>query len=314
MQTDDILDLPLVSLSDYEANFSHFSQGFGESFEKTGFGVLSNHGIDAHVIEKAYLLSKEFFDLPEITKHAYHLKNKGARGYTPFGIETAKDHIHFDLKEFWHVGRSLADDHDYRHFMADNVWPAEVSDFKETFETLFLAFEDLGQKILEGIAVYLDQPRDFFAQPMKDGNSVLRLLHYPPIKHDGPSIRAGAHCDINVITLLLGAEEPGLQVQDVNGNWLSLTPPENCLVVNCGDMLARLTNDRLPSTRHQVINPISERRDKARFSLPFFHHFAPTYLIETLPNCVTAARPNRYPSPITAEDFLRQRLSDIKLG
>ena len=154
---------------------------------------------------------------------------------------------------------------------------------------------------------------DFFAEPTTCGNSVLRLLHYPPTTGEGPRLRAGAHEDINAITLLLGAEEAGLEILDRDGTWLAVNPPPGALVVNIGDMLTRLTNDVLPSTTHRVVNPSAARQSVARYSMPFFLHFRSDFMIETLPQCVGPDRPNRYPQPITADAFLEQRLREIRL-
>jgi isopenicillin N synthase-like dioxygenase len=171
----------------------------------------------------------------------------------------------------------------------------------------------MGGELLQSIALFLGLPADFFVASVRDGNSVLRLLHYPPTPPNPTGVRAAAHEDINVITLLLGAEEAGLQLKTREGRWLDVNPPEGALVVNIGDMLQRLTNDMLPSTTHRVVNPSADRAHLPRYSIPFFLHFAPDYLIETAPNCVSAANPNRYPTPITAHDFLLQRLKEIRL-
>jgi isopenicillin N synthase-like dioxygenase len=179
---------------------------------------------------------------------------------------------------------------------------------------LFGALDELGGRLLSAIALYLGLEPDAFADAVADGNSVLRLLHYPPTGGEGPAIRAGAHEDINAITLLLGAEEAGLEILDRDGTWRAIDPPAGAVVVNIGDMLSRLTNDVLPSTTHRVVNPAPERRGMARFSTPFFLHFRPDYLIETLSCCISPDRPDRYPRPITADAFLRQRLKEIKLG
>jgi isopenicillin N synthase-like dioxygenase len=199
--------------------------------------------------------------------------------------------------------------------MADNVWPDdEVAEFHETVGWLYGALDRMGLKVLEAIATYLRLDRHFFDPTVDFGNSILRLLHYPPVPFDGPHIRAAAHEDINVITLLLGAEEAGLEVLDRDGQWLAVNPPPGSLVCNIGDMLQRLTNRRLPSTTHRVVNPAPERRGVPRYSTPFFLHFNSDYLIETLPSCVDAAHPDRYPTPITANDYLQERLREIKLA
>jgi len=303
-----------LSLADFEADRDGFAKALGGSFERYGFAVVADHGIPADLIARAELAAKSLFALPDVVKRGYHASGTGgARGYTPFGIETAKDATAVDLKEFWHVGRELPAGHAYAAVMAPNVWPPELADFRAVMLEIYAAFEATGARLLEAIARYLGLAPGFFVDTVTDGNSVLRLLHYPPVTHDGPSIRAGAHEDINMITLLLGAEEAGLEILDRDGKWLSVTPGEGALAVNVGDMLQRLTNGRLRSTTHRVANPASARRGVARYSMPFFLHFRPDYLIETLPSCIDAAHPDRTPVPITAHDYLMQRLREIKL-
>ncbi len=197
--------------------------------------------------------------------------------------------------------------------MAPNVWPARPDGFRETFTQLFAAFDRAGDIILSAIARHLGLTPDWFDAAVKDGNSILRLLHYPPIPADAEGVRAGAHEDINLITLLLGAEEAGLELLDRDGRWLPVKPPEGAMVVNVGDMLQRLTNHVLPSTTHRVVNPAPERRGHSRYSMPFFLHPAPDFLIKTLPGCVSATNPDRYPEPITAHDYLHERLVEIGL-
>ena len=240
----------------------------------------------------------------------------GARGYTPFGTEKAKDAQVHDLKEFWHVGRDLPSGHALSEFMAPNVWPDEVEGFRETFSELYAAFEAAGGRILEAIALHLDLPRDFFAATVEDGNSVMRLLRYPPLEgaEAEGAIRAAAHGDINTITLLLGAEEAGLELLTTEDEWLAVDPPEGALVVNIGDMLDRLTNGRLRSTTHRVVNPTGEAAYRARYSMPFFLHFRPDYVIETLHSCVDAKSGETGPEPISSHDFLMQRLREINLA
>jgi isopenicillin N synthase-like dioxygenase len=248
-------------------------------------------------------------------KRAYHVAGgMGQRGYVPFGIEAAKGAESVDLKEFWHVGRELPEAHRYRPFMPANLWPAEIAGFREDIYALYAALDACGLRILSAIARYLGLADDFFADPVRDGNSVLRLLHYPPVPENAGGVRAGAHEDINTITLLLGAEEAGLELYDRDGRWLAVDPPEGALVVNIGDMLQRLTNHALPSTTHRVVNPTRARAHLSRYSIPFFLHFRPDFRIETLPSCVSAENPNRYPTPITAQDYLIERLKEIRLA
>jgi len=307
--------LPALSMRDRREDPAKFAQAMGESYELFGFAVVRDHGLDAGVIDRAVRATKDFFALPEDLKRRYHIAGgAGQRGYIPFGIEAAKGADKVDLKEFWHVGRELGEGHRYRKYMPHNVWPAEIATFREDVYGLYAALDAIGLELLESIAVYLELPRDFFRAPVRDGNSVLRLLHYPPTPPKPEGVRAEAHEDINVITLLLGAEEAGLQLLTAEGEWLDVNPPEGALVVNVGDMLQRLTNHRLRSTTHRVVNPAPERAHLPRYSIPFFLHFAPDYLIETLPSCVSAEHPNRYPAPITAQDFLFERLREIKLA
>lgn len=310
-----------VPLALYGQDLSLFAQQLGASFERYGFAVLSGlfdkdgAGLDKALVDRAYRVTKAFFALPDEVKRAYHQKGGGgARGYTPFGVETAKGHTAHDLKEFWHIGRDLPPDHPFRSHMRDNIWPAEVAEFRETLQALYAALDALGQRVLKAIALYLTLAPDFFDDKVRYGNSILRLLHYPPVTGEGDSVRAGAHGDINVITLLMGAEEPGLQLQDRDGSWLPITPPEGCIVINIGDMLSRLTNNVLPSTIHRVVNPAEGRKAYARYSIPFFLHFESPYLIRTLENCISPERPDQFPEPITADAFLQQRLREIKLA
>lgn len=292
-----------------------FSKKLGDSFVSTGFAIVADHGLDQALIDRAIGRFKNFFALPEAVKLKYKVPGGGGqRGYTPFGTEAAKGADKVDLKEFWHIGRNLPPGHPFRAEMADNVWPTEVEGFEQDGYALYQAFDVLGLKVLAAIARYLKLPEDFFVATVKDGNSILRALHYPPQQGKPDGIRAEAHGDINTITLLLGAEEAGLQALKLDGTWLDVNPPPNCVVINIGDMLDRLTNGYLPSTTHRVLNPAPERAHLPRYSIPFFLHFAPDYVIKTLPGCVDAAHPDKYPTPITAQEFLNERLREIRLA
>lgn len=307
--------LPALSMRDRRANPQAFAQAMGESYAKFGFAVVRDHGLEADTIERALAATKAFFALPDEVKRRYHQAGgAGQRGYIPFGVEAAKGASAVDLKEFWHVGRELPEGHRFGPFMPANVWPEEIAEFRRDVYGLYTALDALGLELLQSIALFLDLPADFFQEPVKDGNSILRLLHYPPTPPNPTGVRAGAHEDINVITLLLGAEEAGLQLLTREGEWLDVSPPEGALVVNIGDMLQRLTNHKLPSTSHRVVNPAADRAHLPRYSIPFFLHFAPDYLIKTLPSCIDAAHPDRYPEPITAQDFLFERLREIRLA
>jgi hypothetical protein len=293
-----------------------FSDRLGVSFRETGFAVINDHPIDQAVIDRGVDAGKKFFALPEETKRGYFIPGGGGqRAYTPFATEIAKGAKAKDLKEFWHVGREIPRDHNYADIMGANVYVAEVPGWKEATYSMFSALDNFGLDILSAIAMNLKLTPDFFNATVNNGNSILRLLHYPPQLEPPPegSVRAGAHEDINVITLLLGAEEGGLEVLHRNGSWLAVNPPPGSLVVNVGDMLQRLTNHVLPSTTHRVVNPKPERSRFPRYSTPFFLHFNPDYEIKTLSSCISAERPDRYPDPLTSQDFLEIRLREIGL-
>ena len=302
-------DITPIPLSLVESDLVAAAAGFGDAFARTGFAVVSDHGIDQGLIDRAMAATKAFFALPEDVKRRFVVPGGGGqRGLTPFGIEAAKGHAKADLKEFWHVGRELPAGHPFAGVMPPNVWPSEIPEFHGAVGALFNALDSAGNRMLRAIAVHLGRAPDFFVDPVLDGNSILRLLHYPPVLADAAgAIRAGAHEDINVITLLLGAEEAGLQLLGKDGQWRNIDAPPGSLVCNVGDMLQRLTGHRLPSTTHRVINPAPDRMGVARYSTPFFLHFRPDYLIEALPG-----GPSQEP-PITANDYLLERLRDIKL-
>jgi isopenicillin N synthase-like dioxygenase len=303
--------VPMISMALPD---DEFAAAFGGSFERFGFAMVEGHGIDPALIDDAWDKAKAFFALPEDVKRQYLIPGLGgARGYTAFGTEIAKGASEVDLKEFWHVGRDLPAGHPLAAQQPNNVWPAEVVGFRDTFDTLFAEFDRVGARLLSAIARYLKLDPNWFDATIEDGNSVMRLLHYPPVTGPAKGIRAEAHEDINTITLLLGAEEAGLEILDKDGSWLPVAPPPGALAVNVGDMLQRLTNNRLPSTTHRVRNPDAGRASVARYSMPFFLHFRSDFLIETLPNCIDAAHPNLYPQPITADDYLQERLREIGL-
>lgn len=291
-----------------------FVSDLGAAYRDHGFVIIADHGIPQTLIDRFLGMFKAFFARSESEKKRFHvIGGGGARGYTPFGIETAKGSQHFDLKEFWHLGRELPVDHPYRHFMANNIWIDDIPEFRATCLEMFETFDLTGRRLLTAIARALGLPADFFEDKVQLGNSVLRVIHYPPMPpNPTESVRAGAHEDINVITLLLGAEEPGLQVLTKQGEWLSVNPSPGSMVVNVGDMLQRLTNGALRSTSHRVINPVSDRARHARFSMPFFLHFNPDFPIAALPSCVGSDMPEPLP-PILAEEYLQERLREIKL-
>jgi isopenicillin N synthase-like dioxygenase len=304
-----IADIQPIRLSLVDSDLVGAAAAFGDAFRRTGFAVVSDHGIPQALIDRALAATKALFALPEAVKAAYVVPGGGGqRGLTPFGIEAAKGAARADLKEFWHVGRDLPAGHRFVATMPANLWPAEVPDFQPAVGALYAALDAAGRRMLRAIAVHLGLAAAFFDAPVAEGNSILRLLHYPPVQGaEAGAIRAGAHEDINVITLLLGAEEAGLQLLGKDGEWHDVAAPEGSLVCNIGDMLQRLTGGRLPSTTHRVINPAPERAAFPRYSTPFFLHFRPDYRIMTMPGGPIEA------PPITADAYLHERLREIKL-
>ncbi len=291
-----------------------FAAALGASFRLTGFAVITDHPVSDAVIARNLAATKAFFALPSEAKARYDGRGGGGqRGYTAFGTENAKGAKQADLKEFWHTGRDLPEGSPYRATMAETPEVSEVADFDDATRGLFEALDVFGRDLLRAVALHLNLPEAWFEDKVNFGNSILRLLHYPPLltpPAEG-SVRAGAHEDINVITLLLGAEEAGLEVKHRSGAWLAVNPPAGSMVLNCGDMLQRLTAGILPSTTHRVVNPSPERAKFPRYSTPFFLHFNQDFLIEALPACVSEG--GKAEPAITAEGFLMERLREIGL-
>jgi isopenicillin N synthase-like dioxygenase len=277
-----------------------------------GFIILKDHTIDQKKIDRAYDLVKEFFALPLETKIKYQGNNGGQRGYTPFKTEHAKNNKNPDLKEFWHVGRELAANSAYKGIYPENVWPSEVNELKKTFIELYEAMDLTSITLLETIGKGLDVPSDYFTKMIHDGNSIIRMIHYPPTKGEDTknSVRAAAHEDINLITMLVGATDSGLQLLERDGSWLDVESRPGEIVVDTGDMMSRITNNLLPSTTHRVINPGDD--GSARFSMPFFVHPHSNAILKCIPSCESFE--GRTPQPqTTAGEFLTQRLREIGL-
>jgi isopenicillin N synthase-like dioxygenase len=310
------LGVPTLDLNQFHTDRTRFVAELGAAYEEWGFACFTNHGLSEELTARAYEAFKAFFALSDDVKRQYHIKGGGgARGYTPFMVETAKDAKHADLKEFWHVGREIADSHAYRAVMPANLEVPEVAAFNATANELFNALDALGVVVLRAMALHLQLDEHFFDNKVNLGNSVLRAIHYPPILNENvPNVRAGQHEDINFITLLIGASAAGLEVLSKKNEWVPITSIPGAIVINVGDMLQRLTNHKFRSTTHRVVNPKDrELLKQPRYSIPYFLHPNPDYLIETLPNCITAEAPNRYATPITAHEYLQERLREIKL-
>jgi len=307
--------IPTLDIRRYDSDRSAFVAELGAAYREWGFAGISGHGIAQPLIDDAYDAFVRFFALPADVKMKYHLKGLGgARGYTPFGIETAKDSRYPDLKEFWHIGRELPRSAKFADIMPPNVWPAEVSGFRGSGYALYEALDALGTRVLRALALHIDLQEHFFDDKTNVGNSILRPIHYPPITTpDVPNVRAGAHEDINFITLLVGASAAGLEVKSHQGEWVPFTAEADTIVVNIGDMLQRLTNHVYPSTTHRVVNPPGEQARKPRYSVPFFLHPNPDVVLDPLPSCITPDNPRRYDTSITAHEYLLERLREIKL-
>ena len=306
--------IPTLDIRRYDTDRDAFVAELGDAYHEWGFAGIRGHGISPALIDRAYDAFKRFFALPAETKMKYHLAGTGgARGYTPFGIETARDSKHPDLKEFWHIGREIPRDSKFADVMPPNIWPSEVPDFKRCGYGLYEALDQLGTRVLRALALHIDQAEDYFEDKTDVGNSILRPIHYPPITRDNiPNVRAGAHEDINFITLLVGASAEGLEVLS-HGNWLPITTEGDAIVVNIGDMLQRLSNHVYPSTTHRVVNPHNANARKPRYSVPYFLHPNPDVVLAPLPQCVTPDNPKRYDTSITSHEYLQQRLREIKL-
>lgn len=303
-----------ISFRQWPTDKAAFADALGRSFRETGFAVISDHPIPQAVIDRAVEASKAFFALPADVKEHYHDAAGGRqRGYTPFATENAKGAAAADLKEFWHTGRALPADSPYRATMKETPVVPEVAEFDDATRAFYDAMDTFGAQLLHAVALHLGLPESWFDDKVQNGNSILRLLHYPPQDNPPPqgTVRAGAHEDINVITLLLGAEEAGLQALHRSGVWLDVSPPAGSLVINCGDMLQRLTGGVLPSTTHRVLNPAPERAKFPRYSTPFFLHFNQDVMIEALPQCLDEG--GKAEPPITAQDYLMERLREIGL-
>ncbi|XOV82349.1 MAG: isopenicillin N synthase family dioxygenase [bacterium] len=308
-----MMQVPTLSIEKFPDD-SGFVDALGNAYESCGFCGISGHAISDEIIGDAYAVLREFFALPADVKQRYHTQTAGARGYTSFGIETAKDSTHPDLKEFWQVGREVMPGSPGHAALLPNVWPTEVPQFQTKLYRLYEALEALGNRVLDALALYLNLTPGYFRDKVDHGNSILRPLHYPPIaQQDTLSLRSAAHEDINLITLLVGSEEPGLEVLARDGQWVPINMQAGTIVVNIGDMMQRLTNHVLPSTTHRVVNSPEAYSGCSRYSIPFFLHPNPEFEIATLPGCITTANPNRYPEPILADDYLKQRLVEIGL-
>ena len=312
MKTIPSLDLIDFSKKDKKLNFV---KEIGKAYENIGFVSIKNYGLTAEEEEDLYKKTKLFFDLPLDKKIKYEKKElNGQRGYVSFGRETAKGFKHHDLKEFWHFGQKLDKNDPLNNEYEPNVYCEDIPEFNTIGRNVFETLEKAGNTILKAIALHLNLNEDYFEDKVYKGNSILRAIHYPPIKEDpGSSVRAAEHGDINLITLLMGASASGLEVKDRSGEWISITAIPRHVVVNIGDMMSRLTNNVLHSSIHRVINPPKEEWSKPRYSIPFFMHPRSEMSLNCLPSCISLNNPKKY-DDITAGDFLKQRIKELRLN
>ncbi|MBA5630482.1 isopenicillin N synthase family dioxygenase [Moheibacter lacus] len=310
--------IPSVDLNDFISNDPDKKQKFvneiGKAYEDIGFVALKGHFLSDELVDSLYASVKEFFALPVETKEKYEVEGIGGqRGYTSFGKEHAKDKPEGDLKEFWHFGQYVDEADKSKYDYPENVDVAEVPTFNQAGKETYQQLEKTGIYVLRALAIYLGLDEFYFDDKVKNGNSILRPIHYPPIKEEPKgAVRAGAHGDINLITLLMGASAGGLQVLRKDGVWVDAIAEPDELVINVGDMLSRHTNNKLKSTIHQVVNPPKEEWGKPRFSIPFFMHPVSEMKLDVLENCIDEDNPKQY-EDITAGEFLTQRLREIGL-
>jgi isopenicillin N synthase-like dioxygenase len=310
--------IPSVDLRDFLSNEPIRKQKFineiGKAYEDIGFVALKGHFLDSELVENLYEEVRKFFDLPLEVKSQYEIPGIGGqRGYVSFGKEHAKGRSAGDLKEFWHFGQYITEESKYRDEYPNNVIVKELPKFNEVGKEAYQMLEKTGINVLRALAIYLNLDEFYFDNFIKEGNSILRPIHYPPITQEPQdAVRAAAHGDINLITLLMGAQGTGLQVQNHQGDWIDAIAQPDELVINVGDMLSRHTNNKLKSTIHQVVNPPRALWGTSRYSIPFFMHPISEMPLDCLPNCVDAENPKKFDN-ITAGEFLHERLVDLGL-
>jgi isopenicillin N synthase-like dioxygenase len=314
-------EIPSLDLADFTSGNpirkDKFIQDLGAAYNNIGFVAIRNHYLTDALSDQLYVSIKKFFSLPDAVKEKYEIPGlAGQRGYIGKGKEHAKGRNTGDLKEFYHIGQEVQDNDPIKNEYPDNVWPSEQPDLKEIGLDVYRRLEKTGVQMLKAIALYLNLPEDYFDPKVKNGNSILRPIHYFPIENPdsvpADAVRAAEHGDINLITLLMGASADGLQVLRKDGKWIPITALPEQLVVNVGDMLERLTNKKLKSTIHRVVNPPRHLMNHPRYSIPFFMHPRSEMDLTCLSNCVDVQHPKLW-EDITAGDFLNQRLKEIGL-
>ena len=310
--------IPSVNLEDFLSNDPNKKQKFineiGHAYETIGFVALKGHFLDDTLVNNLYSEIKNFFELPIETKEKYEIPGIGGqRGYVSFGKESAKGKKEGDLKEFWHFGQYVEDDAERAKEYPENVLVNELTNFNEVGKETYKMLEKTAKYVLRSLALHLSLEETYFDQYIKNGNSILRPIHYPPIATEPKGAeRAAAHGDINLITLLMGAQGKGLQVQNHNGDWIDAMAEPDELMINVGDMLARHSNNKLKSTIHRVTNPPKEMWGTSRYSIPFFMHPISEMKLDVLENCIDSKNPKQF-EDITAGEFLEKRLLELGL-
>lgn len=313
------LQVPELSLARYingsKEEKAQFSTELFNGLKYFGFIILKDHPVEESSLENAYKLSQIFFQLPKDVKNKYLCKDQGTRtGYIPFGKEHAKGNMISDLKEFWHICQKTPRGHELESLYPENIWPTEIIDFETVFTELFKRLDDVAQIMLEALTAPLKIPQDYFLNLTQYGDSILRLLHYPPLdKNQDPNcVRAAAHEDINLITLLVSASSTGLEILDRQGHWLPIKTSAKNIIVDAGDALSRITENVIPSTTHRVVNP-KEGENVSRYSIPYFMHPKPTSTLSSIESCRSENSNSEFPD-ILARDFLMKRLREIGLA
>lgn len=308
--------IPVVDLAQFSdpQKKAAFVAALGHAYEEVGFVAVKNHGISDDTIRGLYQNATAFFSLPQETKRQYEIPGlSGQRGYTSFGKEHAKGSIAPDLKEFFQFGQTVDDGDPIQKEYPGNVVVRDLPEFNPVFSKAYRSFEHSGGLLLRAIALYLGLAENYFDPFIHNGNSILRAIHYPPIASEPKSaIRAEQHEDINLITLLIGASADGLEILSRQNEWVPVTSLPEQIVVNVGDMLQRLTNNKLKSTTHRVVNPLREKWGSSRYSIPFFLHPRSSMSLACLPGCIDAGHPKAYPDA-TAGEYLDERLREIGL-
>ena len=310
--------IPSLDLRDFLSEDPHrkaeFIQLIGKAFQEIGFCAVKGHLLSDDLVERLYKQIKLFFDLPDEVKTKYEFPEySGQRGYVSFGKESAKGSKHGDLKEYWHFGQYIEEEEKGNYNYFPNINVDELPEFNKVGKEVYTSLENTAKHILRALALYLNIEENYFDQYIKNGNSILRPIHYPPILDDPKeAVRASAHGDINLITLLMGAHGKGLQVQHSNGEWIDAMAGKDELMINIGDMLSRHTNNLLKSTVHRVVNPDRELLKKSRYSIPFFMHPVSEMNLNVLESCINDDNPKSF-NDITAGDFLNERLVELGL-